>query len=134
MPKTAENYTPEMVKKLHADYDPNAPQDKRDEQVKQLAINLEKSIPSVRMKLVKEGIFVKKGKVAKNGKPSVRKEDLIKQIAANTGQTEHFYRSLEGVTKDVLEFFAEQTTPLSPEQQSVIDEALQEFEIDTMHS
>lgn len=95
------NYTEEMVARLHEVYDGDADVETRDEQIAQLADELGKSAASIRAKLTREGVYVPKGKVA--GKASIKKADLVAEIAGKLGVLEDVVGSLEKATKKSLE-------------------------------
>lgn len=95
------NYSPEMVARLHEVYDGEASEDERDVAVAQLAEELGKSAPSVRMKLTNEGIYVAKTK-APAGKNTVRKSELVQKIADAIDMDVDAAGSLEKATKAVL--------------------------------
>lgn len=95
------NYTDEMVARLHEVYDGEADEATRDEQVKALADELDRSPASIRAKLTREGLYVPKAK-APAGKRSVRKAELVKAIAAVMGENEEAVESLEKATKVTL--------------------------------
>ena len=99
--KTA-NYTDEMVARMHEVYDPVDLEENRDKQVEALAIELNRTVPSVRAKLVKEGVYVSKAKV-EAGKASIRKSALVAAIAAKLETDEDVMGSLEKATKNALQ-------------------------------
>lgn len=116
MSKTAENYTAEQTTALVTAYKEAKTHDDRANVVKTQAKALGKTEPSIRMKLVREGVYVKKEKTSKTGGAIVRKDELIEQLCKNTEKDAHFFRSLENVTKDVLQFFVDITAPESVEE------------------
>lgn len=101
MADKAVNYTDEMVARLHEVYDGEASDEVRDEQVAQLADELGKSAASIRAKLANVGIYVAKAKV-ESGKNTVRKADLVAQIAERLGEDEDVMGSLEKANKVAL--------------------------------
>lgn len=124
MTKHAENYTTEQVKQMTAMYKAAKTDEERKTAVETLAKNMGKTVSSIRMKLVNEKIYIKAQKVsAKTGKRVVSKATLIKQLCENTGKSGHFFRSLETVTKDVLEFFVDKTSVNKESEESEEKEA-----------
>ena len=96
------NYTDEMVARLHEVYDPKASEDERADQVQELAVELGKSAASIRAKLGSEGVYVAKAK-APAGKNTVRKAELVEDIAEKLDMDLDAAGSLEKVTKAVLQ-------------------------------
>ena len=95
------NYTDEMVARLNEVYDGSADEATRDEQIKALAAELDRSPASIRAKLTSEGLYVPKTK-APAGKATVRKSQLVAAIAAKMKVDEDILGSLEKVNKSVL--------------------------------
>lgn len=95
------NYTDEMVARLREGYDGSADEAVRDEQIKALAVELDRSPASIRAKLTSEGLYVPKAK-APAGKAAVRKAVLVSAIAAKMGVDEDVMGSLEKANKSVL--------------------------------
>jgi hypothetical protein len=95
------NYTDEMVARLRELYDPSANDAARAAQVAELAVELDRSQPSIRAKLTREGLYVPKAKaVAKAKTPS--KAEIVTMIAFKLAVDEDVVGSLEKVTKNTL--------------------------------
>jgi len=77
----AENYTDAMVKRLHEVYDPEASENVRDAQMQELSDELNRKVASIRAKLVREGLYVKKEYKKKTGDKPETKETIVKEIA-----------------------------------------------------
>lgn len=95
------NYTDAMVERLHAVYDGSASESERDEQVKSLSAELDRSPASIRAKLTREGIYVPKAK-APAGKNVIRKADLVRAIADSLDVHVEAVESLEKANKSAL--------------------------------
>ena len=104
MTEKTPNYTEEMVARLHEVYDGNADVEDRDAQVAQLAEELGKSAASIRAKLTREGVYVPKG--TSTGKASIKKADLVAEIASKLGVLEDVVGSLEKATKKSLQLIS----------------------------
>ena len=92
------NYTAEMTKDVVEAY-------KAGETVESIAERLGKSTRSVVAKLSREGAYVAKTK-AKGDGHTVRKADLITEIAHAIDANEELLESLEKATKEALELIA----------------------------
>jgi hypothetical protein len=79
--ETTKNYTKEMEASMMAEYKMNPTR----ATVDVIAEELGKSAKSVIAKLVTLKVYVKAIKIAKTGKPVVRKSALVKQINAHFG-------------------------------------------------
>lgn len=95
------NYTEKMVSRLREVYDPQDSEENRNEQIAALSVELERSKPSIRAKLTSEGLYVPKNKVPA-GKNTVRKAQLVTQIAEKLKVDEDVVGSLEKATKVTL--------------------------------
>jgi len=95
------NYTEQMVAVLQAGYDGSAAEEVRDAQIKDLAVEVNRSAASVRAKLTHLGLYVPKAKV-EAGKGAVRKATIVAAIAAQLGVAEEAVESLEKANKAVL--------------------------------
>jgi uncharacterized hydantoinase/oxoprolinase family protein len=93
------NYTVEMTAELVEAYkaSPN------EATVKAFAEKFGKTVKSVVAKLSREGVYVKKAYVTKNGEKPVAKAELVARLAELTGETEENLSSLEKATKHSLE-------------------------------
>jgi electron transfer flavoprotein alpha subunit len=92
------NYTAEQTARLIADYTANPTK----ETVATLATALGKTTKSVVAKLVREGVYKKAEKVAKDGSPVVNKNILVEKIAAEIGVTSDKLDGLEAAPKNAL--------------------------------
>jgi hypothetical protein len=101
MSEKAVNYTDEMTARLHAVYDAEDSEEAREVQIAQLADELDRSVPSIRAKLTREGVYVPKAK-APAGKNTVRKAQIVAAIAEKLGVDEDIVGSLEKATKNTL--------------------------------
>lgn len=97
-----ENYTPEMVEVMKGMYLGvlDEPQERRDEVVAEIAVIFGKKERSVRAKLSREGIYIAKVPVGKDGKPAVKKDALAVDLARAAGVV---LTSAESLTKPDLE-------------------------------
>ena len=89
-------YTEEDIAVLHTEYDPA----NTAETVAELAERLNKTVPSIRAKLVSLGVYVaptKPAKVAKDEGPS--KKELINELVVMTGKQ---LKGIEGATKPAI--------------------------------
>jgi len=81
-----ENYSAAQVAKLEEVYNPKASQDERDAQILQLESELGKSVQSLRGKLAKMGIYVKRAtKSTVTAMEPAKKEDMAKTLQTVTG-------------------------------------------------
>ena len=92
------NYTPEQTARLIADYTANPSKDT----VAALATAFGKTTKSVVAKLVREGVYKKAEKVAKDGTPVVHKNELVQKIADEIGVTSDKLDGLESAPKNAL--------------------------------
>lgn len=92
------NYTAEVTTKIVEDYEAGMP-------VEDIALSIDKSVRSVRSKLVREGVYVAqaKPKAAKKEGPS-KKELLLELEATAPFPTEGF----QGATKDAIAILLDQ--------------------------
>lgn len=103
MSKT-KNYTKEDTKALVDAYAEASTPEGRMTVVTEWAKKLDKSLPSIRAKLTREGVYVAKSKAEK--KTTVRKADLVTMIAKLVDAPEESLDSLEKVTKNALTVIA----------------------------
>lgn len=100
---TVENYTAAMVVQLHAGYDPDATEDEREQQMQDLADKLGKSVRSIRAKLVREKLYVKKVYKTKTDTKAETKETIVSEIAQTLGvDADTSLSGLEKATKNCL--------------------------------
>ena len=95
-------YTDDQVTSMVAAYTEAQSDESRAEVVETFANDLGKSVASVRSKLVREGVYVKKTRTTKTGASIVSKADLVTQIEAAAGAQPGDFDSLEKATKNVL--------------------------------
>ena len=94
---TPQNYTPEMTVQIVEAY-------KSGQTAEQIAKETGKSTRSIVAKLAREGVYQAKTKT-KNVQ-TVRKAELITEIAFAIGTNEELIESLEKATKEALELIA----------------------------
>lgn len=99
----AQTYTEDQVSKMVADYTSADTDEARAEVVTTLSQELGKTVASIRSKLVREGVYVKKERKTKDGKAIVSKAELVAQIADAMGEDLEVMESLEKSTKVVLQ-------------------------------
>ncbi len=100
---TPANYPPEAVARLHEVYDPTATEAERDAQIVELAEELGKNTKSIRAKLVREKLYVKKEYKAKTGAKAETKETIVSEIAQVLGvDADSHLSGLEKATKNCL--------------------------------
>ena len=92
------NYTPEQTAKLRAVYAANPNKDT----VATLAVEMGKTTKSIVAKLVREGVYKKAEKTAKDGTPVVHKNDLVEKIAKEIGVESDKLDGLEAAPKNAL--------------------------------
>ena len=109
MAKTV-NYTPEMVSRMVEVYTAAESDDARAAAVELLATEFNRKPQSVRMRLVREGVYVAKAYKAKNGGEPVTKEDLVTRIAQAIG-TDDELSGLERAAKNTLHLILDAVTP-----------------------
>lgn len=98
----AQIYTEDQISKMVSDYTAVDTDEARAEVVDNLAAEFGKTIYSIRSKLVREGVYVKKTRVTKAGMPVVSKAELVVQIADAMGEDPEVIESLEKATKVTL--------------------------------
>lgn len=106
MAKTV-NYTPEMTATMVETYERAETDQDRKDAVAMLSERFGRSVASVRQKLVREGVYKKAAKVAKDGNPVVSKAALVAQIATAMEADVEDFDSLEKATKNVLQTIAD---------------------------
>ena len=99
----AQTYTEDQVSKMVSAYEAADTDEGRAEVVESIAEEFGKSVASVRSKLVREGVYVKKTRTTKTGEPVVSKADLVNQIADAIGEDAEVIESLEKATKVTLQ-------------------------------
>ena len=99
----AQTYTADQVSKMVADYTAAQTDEDRAEVVESLHAEFGKSVASIRSKLVREGVYVRKERKAKDGSAVISKADLVQQIADAMGEDAEVIESLEKATKVTLQ-------------------------------
>ena len=99
----AVNYTEEQVKALVGAYDNAGSQDARDEVVSSYAEKFGKSVASIRAKLSREGVYIKKERLSKDGSKVERKAAKVARIAEKSSRPLEFFDSLEKANATVLD-------------------------------
>lgn len=99
----AQTYTEDQVSKMVSDYSAADTDQARAEVVDSLAEEFGKSVASIRSKLVREGVYVKKERTTKTGQPVVSKAELVQHIADAMGEDVEVIESLEKATKVTLQ-------------------------------
>ena len=87
-----QNYSAEMTAKIVSDYQNGVA-------VEAIAESIEKSVRSVRSKLVREGVYVAKPKAKSTKVMGPTKKELLKDLEATGFEVAGF----EGATKDAIE-------------------------------
>lgn len=97
---TKVNYSADDVQYLRATYNPKATQEVRDAQVDEICDKLGKGVRSVRSKLGREGLYVKKATVSKvTGAAPAKKDILAENLAALLVNAEGKTVNAESVSK-----------------------------------
>lgn len=99
----AVNYTEEQVKALVGAYGNAGSQEARDEVVSSFAESFGKSVASIRAKLSREGVYIKKERLSKDGSKVERKAAKVARIAEHSAKPLEFFDSLEKATGAVLD-------------------------------
>ena len=97
---TVQNYTAEMTAELVNGYTALESDEARANFVEEMAAKFEKSVPSVRAKLVREKAYVKPAEDKSSA--AVRKDALVAAIARLTNSEEEELESLSKATKQAL--------------------------------
>lgn len=105
MTEKTPNYTAAMVARLHEVYTPEADEETRKAQIRELSEELDRNPASIRAKLVREGIYVKNVYKAKTGEKPATKETIVSDIANILGvDADSQLSGLEKATKNCLLF------------------------------
>lgn len=127
------NFTDEQVDLLASVYTPDADQDTRDAQVKQLAEKLGRSTKSITAKLVRMGKYVAKTYTNKNGERPVRKDAHADAIGKVLQLSEPDTESLTKANKSALvKVFTALANSVPREVESDADEAAKPALIEVM--
>ena len=113
--RKAPNYTEEMVTRLHEVYLPEDSEEAREAAIVQLAEEFGKNVKSVRAKLTREGIYVKKEYKTKSGGKAETKETIVQGIADLLGvDADTSLSGLEKATKNCLLFLRTTFAAVAP--------------------
>ena len=104
-------YTPEVVESMIARYKAAEDQDARDSVVETVATEVGKTVASVRAKLVREGVYIKKERTAKDGSKIVTKDEMVTALEEKLGLPVGSLDSLEKATKRVIKVLDAHTCP-----------------------
>lgn len=96
------NYTKAQTATLVSDYQAATTEDERQQVVENHAAKLGKSVPSVRSKLVREGVYIAKSRAPAGKGGGEKKADIVADIASYLGVSEETVESLEKATKKAL--------------------------------
>jgi hypothetical protein len=108
--KTIENYSPEMVTELTEAYTNQTTDQARKAIVEQFAEKFGKSVASVRMRLVRDKVYIKPEATTKAGKPVVKKDELVNKIADLLDVEHELFDSLSKANGFVLNKIWEKLT------------------------
>lgn len=97
------NYTPELTAIIVEAYTVCDSDESRAECLETLSAEHGKGVKSLRQKLVREGVYIKKAYVSKAGKATETKDKIVAGIALAMGVTEAQLNGLEKATKPALE-------------------------------
>lgn len=100
------NFTTEQTAELVAAYGKTESYEDGMAVIKEFADDFGKSIPSIRQKLVREGVYRKKEYATKQGGKPESKADLVTRIAGAIGMAVENADSLEKANKTVLQALA----------------------------
>lgn len=100
------NYTDVQVETMREQYESAESETERLETVKALAIDFGKPVASIRAKLSAMGVYIRKGKTTKSGKPVVKKDALVELISAFVGKPSELLVGLEKANKETLVILA----------------------------
>jgi hypothetical protein len=96
------NYTPELTATIVEAYTACDSDESRAACLETLSAEHGKGVKSLRQKLVREGVYVKKAYVSKAGEKTETKDFIVKAIASAMGVTEAQLNGLEKATKPAL--------------------------------
>lgn len=97
------NYTEAQAKELADAYSDCDSDETRAECVENFSQKFGKNVKSIRAKLVREGVYVKKAYVSKTGKKAETKDRIVEAIAGAMGVSSERLNGLEKATKPTLE-------------------------------
>lgn len=117
MAKSTSNYTAEMTKQLVEAYtalpvdDSKESQEVRDNCVDEFAENFDLHPASIRGKLTREGVYIAKVNLTKQGTKVESKGKIVEQIAGLLGMASETCDSLEKANKGILQAVRDALTP-----------------------
>ena len=97
------NYTETQTASMVEAYSEASTDFERSEVVSQFAEEFGKSLASIRAKLSREGVYIKKAYVSKAGKPATKKSAKVSLIAMKCNVSDDAMDSLEKSTHGVLD-------------------------------
>jgi len=97
------NYTQAQTTELVEAYEAAKSEAERESVIEEHAYELQKTVKSVRAKLVREGVYIKKSKKAKDGNSAETKASIVEDIADTLGLESDVIGSLENATKNTLQ-------------------------------
>ena len=100
--KKAPNYTDAQAEHIAAEYVKGQNDEERQTILENLAIETKRDIKSLRAKLVRMGVYVKKTYVPKTGGTVETKDKIVRSIAGTLGVTEEQLAGLNKATKPTL--------------------------------
>jgi hypothetical protein len=113
--KKAPNYTDAQTVAMIGDYNEAQTDAERKAVVELHAIELKKSVASIRMKLVAEKVYIKPGYVSKAGAKSETKSAIVESIAAILNITAEHLPGLDKATVKALNVIRQSYVDLSEE-------------------
>ena len=108
MPEKKVNYTEAQAAELVEAYTSAESAAEREMVIDEYSAEYAKSVKSIRQKLVREGVYVKKIRVTKTGGKVERKENIVADIARAMGCEAETLSGLEKATKATLELIRKQ--------------------------
>lgn len=106
--KKAPNYSEKQTQELVEAYENADTENERENVVEKFAAKFAKSTRSIRQKLVREEVYVKKTYKTKTGAKTERKENIVESIASAMGVESEQLSGLEKATKKTLELIRHQ--------------------------
>jgi hypothetical protein len=104
MAESNQNYTPEQTSALLEAYDDAEGYDAQQAVIREFADENGKTVPSVRAKLVREGVYQKKEYAGKTGEKPETKDEIVEDIARTLGvDADSKLGGLEKARKDTLQ-------------------------------
>jgi len=100
--KKAPNYTEEQAQHVSEEYQKGTNDEERQTILENLAIETKRDVKSIRAKLVRMGVYVKKTYVPKTGGTVETKDKIVQSIAGTLGVTEAQLAGLNKATKPTL--------------------------------